>query len=54
MSHIHPRSSKNLRHTLRIPIQPKQVVQRDSKNESKSRKIIPTLNFIIYKKFYSV
>ena len=37
MSHIHPRSLKNLRHTLRITIQPKQVVQRDSNNEFKCR-----------------
>ena len=40
-------SLKNLRHTV---IQPKQVVQRESNNESKSRKSIPTLNFIIYEK----
>ena len=54
MNHIHPRSLKNLRHTVRIPIQPKQVGQRDSNNESKSRKSIPTSNLIIYKKSYSV
>ena len=50
VNHIHPRSLKNLRHTVRIPIQPKQVVQRDGNNESS----IPTSNFIIYKKSYSV
>ena len=44
-------SLKNLRHTV---IQPKQVVQRESNNESKSRKSIPTSNFIIYKKSYSL
>ena len=54
-SESHPcKSLKNLRHTVRIHMQPKQVVQRDSNNESKSRKSIPTSNFIIYRKSYSV
>ena len=44
-------SLKNLRHTV---MQPKQVVQRESNNESKARKSIPTLNFIIHKKSYSL
>ena len=30
-----------------IPTQPKQVVQRENNNESKSRQSIPTSNFII-------
>ena len=54
-SESHPsKSLKNLRHTVRIHMQPKQVAQRDSNNESKSRKRIPTSNFIIYRKSYSV
>ena len=46
-SESHPsKSLKNLRHTVRIHMQPKQVVQRDSNNESKSRKSIPTSNLL--------
>ena len=37
-----------------IPIQPKQVVQAESNDESKSRKSIMTINFIIYKKSYAL
>ena len=54
VSHIHSRSLKNLRHTVCIPMQPNQAVQRESNNESKSTKSIPTSNFIIYKKSYLV
>ena len=37
-----------------IPIQPKQVVQAESNDESKSRKSIMTTNFITYKKSYAI
>ena len=41
-------------HIQCIPIQPKQVVQRESNNGSKSRESIPTSNCVIYKKSYAL